>query len=138
MTFRALIPMLGLVFFAACASSEVPPELEDPARVSGTVTYLQRIALPPDAVVHISMFVLSYPGAPASLVNEMTFNDPGQVPIPFEIWYRRDTIDEHRIYAIQARIEAAGKTWFTNRELVPVITNGAYREVQVVLDLVAD
>jgi putative lipoprotein len=135
MTFRALFLLLGLALFAGCQSDEVPPELEDPARVTGTLTYLQRVALPPDSVVHIALFVLSHPGAPASLVNEETFVPQSQVPIPFEMWYRRDTIDANRIYALQARIDVGDKTWFKNNELVPVITNGALRGVQLVLDM---
>jgi putative lipoprotein len=136
MRFRALLVLLGLIYFAGCASDEIPPELEDPARVSGTITYAQRVALPDDAVLRISLFAMVQPGSPGTLVNEETIAAPGQVPIPFEMWYRRDTIDPHRIYALRARIEAGGKIWFVNNELVPVITNGAYRNVRIILDIV--
>jgi putative lipoprotein len=136
MSVRALLPLLLLAFFAACSSNEIPPELEDPARVMGTLTYMQRVTLPEDAVVTISLFVLPRPGSPASLVNEMPIPEHGQVPIPFEIWYRRDTIDEHKIYALKARIDVQGQTWFENRDLVPVITNHALRDVEILLDQV--
>jgi putative lipoprotein len=134
---RALLPLLFAVFFVACASHEIPPELQDPARVEGTLTYRERVTLPGDAIVRLSLFALPRPGAPATLVNEDTMNDPGQIPIEYWMFYRRDTIEQHLIYAIQARIEVAGKTWFENRELVPVITNHALRNVEIVLDQVA-
>jgi uncharacterized lipoprotein YbaY len=52
------------------------------------------------------------------------------------MFYRRDTIEQQMIYAIKARIEVDGQTWFENRELIPVITNHALRNVDIVLDQV--
>jgi len=50
----------------------------------GTVTYLQRIALPRDAVVHVLLANVSLQDAPALTIAEQTLTEPGQVPIPFE------------------------------------------------------
>jgi putative lipoprotein len=132
----AQVLLFALSFSLGCKTDiNEQAALEDPARVSGNMTYLQRVALPPDAVAYVSLFVVPHPGAPATLVNEATIADVGQVPIPFEIWYRRDTIDAHRLYGLRARIDAEGKTWFENKDLVPVITNGILRDVQIMLDM---
>jgi putative lipoprotein len=129
--------LLGLCICIGCkADANKQAELEDPARVSGTLTYLQRVALPPDAVARVSLSVVSHSGAPASLINEDTITDVGQVPIPFVVYYKRDTIDVHNTYVLQASIVAGGKTWFENKQPKPVITNGALREVEIVLDMV--
>jgi uncharacterized lipoprotein YbaY len=137
MSIRSLALLVGLYICIGCKADEnKKAELEDPARVSGSLTYVQRVALPPDAVARVTLLVMSRPGAPASLINEATITDVGQVPVPFEVYYRRDTIDAHSTYAVQARIVVGGKTWFENKQPAPVITNGALRDVQVVLDMV--
>lgn len=129
--------LLALYFGIGCKADEnQKAALEDPARVSGNLTYLQRVALPPNAVARVSLYVMTRSGAPAALINEATIDDLGQIPIPFEMYYRRDTIDAHSTYALQARIVVDGKTWFENRNPVPVITNGTLRNVQVILDMV--
>ena len=138
MRYGTLALLLALLFLGiGCKADEnEKAALEDPARVTGSLTYVQRVALPPNAVAHVLLSVLSRSGAPASLINEATITDLGQVPIPFEMYYRRDTIDPHNTYALQARIVVDGKTWFENRQPVPVITNGVLRDVQLVLDMV--
>jgi len=135
---------IALALFVALASclgcktdANEKAALEDPARVTGTLTYMQRIALPPDAVARVSLSVMSRTGAPQSLINEATIDDLGQVPIPFEVYYRRDTIDPAKTYALEARIVVEGKTWFESRQPVPVITNGLLRDVQIILDVSA-
>jgi putative lipoprotein len=134
----ALALLVALPFAFGCKTDEnQKAALEDPARVTGTLTYMQRIALPHDAVARISLSVMSRNGTPQSLINEATLEDLGPVPIPFEIYYRRDTIDPAKAYALEARIVADGKTWFESRQPVPVITNGLLREVQIFLDLPA-
>jgi putative lipoprotein len=138
MRFGTLALWLALFFGIGCKADEnQTAALEDPARVSGSLTYVQRVTLPPNAVARVTLLALSHSGAPASLINEETIADLGQLPIPFLVYYRRDTIDAHNTYALQARIVADGKTWFENREPVPVITNGVFRNVQIVLDMVA-
>lgn len=115
----ALVLLLGLVVLAGCGKSSQ-------ATVSGTVTYLQRIALPPDAVVTVRIEDVSKADAMAEVIGEKVIHTGGtQVPIAFEVAYDADQIEENHSYSLRARIEdGAGKLLFTNDTSVPVITRG--------------
>ena len=55
------------------------------------------------------MVDISKQDVPAETIAEQTITDPGQVPIPFELWYDPAKIDSRITYAVQARIERGGK-----------------------------
>jgi uncharacterized lipoprotein YbaY/uncharacterized protein YraI len=93
--------------------------------VTGTVTYLQRIALPPDAVVTVQLQDVSLADAPATVIGEQIITEPGQVPIEYEVPYEYRDIDDSHTYAMQARIEdAEGNLLFINDTSTPVLTQG--------------
>lgn len=77
--------------------------------VTGTVTYPQRIALPPEAVVVVKLEDVSLADAPAVVIAERTIPTNGQqVPIPFKLVYDPgDIIPNHR-YTVSARILHGG------------------------------
>jgi putative lipoprotein len=125
----ALVLLLGLVLLASCGKSSQ-------ATVSGTVTYLQRIALPPDAVVVVRIEDVSKADAMAEVIGEQVIHTDGmQVPIPFEVAYDTDQIEENHSYSLRARIEdGAGKLLFTNDTSVPVITrSNPVQDVEVLV-----
>jgi len=115
-----ILLLLGTATLAGCANS--PAE----AAVAGTVTYLQRIALPPDAVVTVRIEDVSRADAPAEVIGEQVIKTEGaQVPIPFEVPYDPGKIEDNHSYSLRVRIEdSAGKLLFTNDTSVPVITRG--------------
>jgi putative lipoprotein len=95
------------------------------AAVTGTVTYLQRIALPDDAVVTVQIQDTSLADAPAVVVGEQIIETDGQqVPIPYKVAYSPDDIQDNHTYTMSARIEDAdGNLLFINDTAIPVITN---------------
>ena len=105
------------------------------ARVTGSVTYLQRIALSPAAVVQVQLVDVSRADAPVVLT-EQTFRPAHQVPIPFELIYDGSRIDPAHRYAVQARITDGDRLAFMNDRVFPVITHGAPTVVEVVVRLV--
>ncbi len=115
----AIVLLLGLVLLAGCGNSSQ-------ATVSGTVTYLQRIALPPDAVVTVRIEDVSKADAIAEVIGEQVIHTDGaQVPFPFEVAYDTDQIEENHSYSLRVRIEdSAGKLLWINDTSVPVITRG--------------
>ena len=72
--------VLPLLFLSAIAAAQ-------PASVTGTVTYRERIAMPAGAVVEITIEDVSRVDAPATVVSAMRIDDPGQVPIRFDLGY---------------------------------------------------
>jgi len=109
------------------------------ATVTGTVTYRERIALPPQGVVvTVKVEDISRADAPAVTIGEQIIENPAhQVPIPFEIEYNPDDIDERYTYSMRVRIEVDGKLWFTNTTSYRVITGGyPTSNVEVMLEKV--
>jgi len=103
-------------------------------RVTGTVAYRERIALPPGAVVKVQLVDVSRADAPSIVLGEQTIQTAGkQVPFAFEIAYDPSAIDERMSYAVQARIEDGGRLLFVSDQRYPVLTRGAPASVTMVL-----
>ena len=110
---------------------------EDTGLVAGTVTYRERIALTPGAVVEIELRDVSYQDAHAPLIASQTIFSPGQVPIGFTVEYRCEHIDPRNTYSISARIiESGGRLAFINDTAYEVITRQNPDRVDMVLVMV--
>jgi uncharacterized lipoprotein YbaY len=98
------------------------------------VAYLQRIALPPTAVVKVQLVDVSRADAPAIVLAEQVLTTGGkQVPFAFEILYDPAKIESNHAYAVQARIEEAGRLRFVNDQRYAVITRGMPTHVDMIL-----
>lgn len=100
-----------------------PPQLS--GVLTGTVTYMPRIALPPNAVVTVLLEEVSRADAPATVVASQTIATEGkQVPIPFELKYDPAEITQRGLYTVRARImEGEELTWIST-QLNPVLSRG--------------
>jgi uncharacterized lipoprotein YbaY len=136
-----------MAFGPASTGSGAPAPIASPspstasattARVTGTVTYRERIALPPSAVVQVSLQDVSRADAPATILGEQTIETAGrQVPIPFEIAYDPAAIDPRFRYAVRARITVDGQLMFTSTVANLVITSGnPSSDVEIVMQRV--
>jgi putative lipoprotein len=136
---KRLIALTALVL-AGCAATSVVPEGGGaaPAKVTGTVIYRERIALPPTAVIKVQLVDVSRADAPAVVIGEQVIPAEGkQVPLAFEIAYDSTRIEANHSYAVQARIEDDGQLRFINDQRYAVITRGAPIHVEIVLRSVA-
>jgi len=122
--------MLALIMIAGCALTPT---------VTGTVTYREKVELPAEGVVMIIRVEdISRADAPAVTIGEQVIENPiHEVPVPFEIAYDPDDIDERFTYAMRVRVEVDGKLWFTNTSRYLVITHGYPTSgIEIVLDRV--
>jgi len=104
----------------------VEPVKQNPAVVSGTVTYLQRIALPPVAVIDVKLQEVSEADAPATVIAEQKITTEGkQVPIPFELKFDPAKIEAKHRYTVSARIEVGGQLRFISDKAYPVLGEGS-------------
>lgn len=107
------------------------PQQESKA-ITGKVFYLPRIALPPNAVVEVSLVDISRADAPTIALSSQKIVSGGrQVPFPFTLLYDSKQIDARLSYAIQARITVDGELQFVTKTGFPVITNGSPTTVDV-------
>lgn len=103
-------------------------------RVQGTVTYLQRSALPPDAIVEVTLRDVSRQDVAAEVLATQTIElDGQQVPVPFQLSYDATQIDPSHTYALQARIFVEGQLRFINTAAYWVITRDHPTEVEIVV-----
>jgi len=74
-----------------------------------------------------------------TIVGEQIITNPGQVPIPYEVFYDAADINSQLSYGIRARIlDGNGNLLFINTQPVPVITLGSPTEdVEVLVQSVA-
>ncbi len=131
--------VMTAILVAGCAAASVAPaDGGAAATVSGTISYRERIALSPDALIKVRLVDVSRADAPALLLGEQVFEAGGQqVPFRFEIPYDPTAIDERMSYAVQARIEQDGRLIFISDQHYAVITRGAPTHVDMMLKPVA-
>ena len=112
----SLVIILMILMLLGCSKT---------ATVTGTITYSEEIALPAGGVVvTVKIEDVSRADAPAVTIGQQVLENPGQVPIPFEVEYNPADIDERYVYALRVRIEVNGKLWFINTSRYAVITRG--------------
>jgi putative lipoprotein len=103
-------------------------------KVTGTVTYLQRMALPPNAVIDVKLQDVSLAGAPAKVIAEQTYNmGQRQVPVPFTLDFDPAKIDPKHTYSVSANITLDGKLVFVSDKSYPVLTAGKPSQADLVL-----
>jgi putative lipoprotein len=125
-----ILLLLGTLTLASCGSSS------NDTAVTGTVTYLQRIALPPEAVMTVRIEDVSRADAPAEVIGEQVVQTKGrQVPFSFKVPYDASKIEENHTYSLRVRIEdGTGNLLFINDTSVPVITLGnPSQDVEVIV-----
>lgn len=106
------------------------------ASIIGTVAYRERIALPEQAVVTISLQDVSLADAPAKVIATQRIETQGkQVPFNFELAYDASKIIDQNRYSVSARIEMDGQLLFITDMYYGVITDTAHT-TQVDLNLV--
>ena len=72
--------------------------------VTGTVSYRERIALPPNSTAEVVLEDVSTADRPAIEITRATVAPAGQVPIPFELPYSPDQIVADHRYGVRAAI----------------------------------
>ena len=125
-----------------CKQGDTPPATATPTKplissfidISGNVSYLQRIALPPDAVLIVRIQDVSRADAPARILAEQRIELAGrQVPISFQTTVDRDLIGKRARITAAARIERGGKLLFISDKSYPAIRNGQAVPVEMTL-----
>jgi putative lipoprotein len=94
--------------------------------ITGTVTYRNRSALPPTAVIEVSLQDISVADAPAKVISTQKIEAGGkQPPFAYELTYDPAEIDPRSTYSVSARITDGGELLFISDTLYPVLTRGA-------------
>lgn len=112
------------VALVGCQSEPVEVEQPKVESVTGTLAYRERIALPDDAVVTVTLQDVSLADAPAKIIAKHRFETAGaQVPFQFDLAYDPKKIEQRHRYSVSARIEVDGKLRFITDTSYPVVTD---------------
>lgn len=125
------------IFLALATGCAAKPAIPDkPLKtLEGTITYRQRVALSPEAIVKVWLQDVSKMDAVAEVLDEVEIRNPGQVPIAFRVQYDPERIVEKHRYTLLVKIYEGDRTRFLNATSYPVITQGCTDRCEVVLDM---
>ncbi len=125
----------ALIALAFTACSDIMAD-QDMATVDGDVFYLQRIALPDNAKLTVTLADVSLADAPMEVISSQSYVTEGkQVPLPFSLRYSPSEIKPGHTYNVSARIEVNGELVFISDTAHHVINDPASTQnikVQVV------
>ncbi|MGE0241223.1 MAG: YbaY family lipoprotein [Parvibaculaceae bacterium] len=102
--------LMGLA--GAALALPVLPALAAGRTLRGRVTYRERIALPPEALLEVRLLDVSLADAPARSLAVTRVKTRHRMPIPYRLRLDDAKIQRGRTYALQARITVRGKLWF--------------------------
>ncbi|MEX0284014.1 MAG: YbaY family lipoprotein [Paracoccaceae bacterium] len=109
--------------------------MAETGEVTGSVTYRERIALPPDAVLTVALLDVSKQDVAAEVIAWTEYQMSG-VPTVFKLSFEPGQIDERHSYAVRADIRVDGQLMFTNTSAYPVLTRGAGATADIVVERV--
>lgn len=126
---RLLMLMSVVVGFSlmGCQTTKQEPVAQaevELATIIGTVSYRERIALPEDAKITVTLADISLADAPSVVIGQTEFESQGfQSPFAFQIDYDPAKIIPNHRYAVSAHIEMHGKLRFITDTIYPVLTD---------------
>ena len=142
----ALTLTAGLVALSACtvsptppASAQTPTAATAPATesaVTGTASFRERIALPPNAVFEAELQDVSRADAPATVLGRDRQTGVKGPSIAFRIAYDPAQIQPNRRYVVRATIRVDGQLWFSTDTVHMVLTQGAGDRVDMLMPMV--
>ncbi|GAB6259965.1 YbaY family lipoprotein [Photobacterium sp. CCB-ST2H9] len=96
------------------------------SKIEGSLAYRERIALPDDALITVTLSDVSLMDAPAEVISSQSYLAGGkQVPFSFTLQYMEGEVKPAHTYAVSARIELNGKLLFITDTANHVITDPA-------------
>jgi len=101
--------------------------------ITGTITYLTRMALPPQATIRVQLQDVSRADAPAVIAEEKFTLGARQVPIPFTLKFDPAKIDPKHTYSVSARVMIGTELKFATDQAYPVLTQSKPSKVDLIL-----
>ena len=115
---RVFVTAIAVVLGGAVALTE---DLDSTSMITGTATSRERIALPPGAVLEVTLEDISRADAPAVVIGRTRIESPGSPPFAFSITFDPARVQETHRYAVRARITLNGQLLFTTDTVQPVL-----------------
>lgn len=117
---RPWTALLGLISLLVGGTAHAgDPETSSMKTVEGSIWYRERMGLPPNAEILVTLENLARADAPSDVIATIRLVPEGGPPFPFSLAYDPGTLHKKGRYALRARIEAGGRLLFTSTEHIP-------------------
>lgn len=101
--------------------------------IEGTAAYRERIAVPPDSVLEVSLLDVSRQDVAATVISAQTFPFD-RVPFDFELPFDDALIDQRMTYSVSTKVTLDGAVLFRSTTSNPVLTQGAGTDVDIMME----
>ncbi|WP_146344716.1 YbaY family lipoprotein [Phaeobacter marinintestinus] len=101
--------------------------------IQGSASYRERIAVPPDATLDVSLVDVSRQDVAATIVSTQTYA-LDRVPYDFELPFDDGLIDSRLTYSISAKVMQNGVVLYRSTSAYPVLTRGAGAKVDIMME----
>jgi putative lipoprotein len=111
-------------------------EPSDMKTIEGRVFYRERMMLPPNAGITVTLEDVSKMDVAADIIATTTFPPVGGPPWDFAMEYDPARIDSRHRYAVRARIEVNGQLLFTNMTQIPAFSGTEGKPLEILVSRV--
>ncbi len=122
---------MGLAAVLALGAGSVMAEIQD---LHGSVMYREKIALPPEALVEVTLEDVSKMDVQSTVLATQTLRPEGQVPVDFRLSYDDAMVDDRGRYSVRAVIRVGEDVLWRSTQSFPALTNDAPETVDVVVE----
>lgn len=134
-SFTPLLLSVLILFLSIAGSEDLGATRMN--KIEGTVWYRERMLLPPDAEVSITLEDVSRLDVRSELIAVTRFMPQGGPPWNFTLEYDPAKIHEKGRYALRARIEAGGRLIFTSTEHIAAFGRKPEKPVKILVSQVS-
>lgn len=106
------------------------------AYLEGTATYMERMALPPKAVLEVRLVETMKNSRQGKVIAKSSERIRSSVPVKFRLKYNDKKIQRGHQYVLQADIKIDGRVWFTTNERYTVLERD--QNTNLILQRVSD
>ncbi len=136
----AILPFLITLLAVFTVGIENQPSAsagtEDMLTITGSVWYRERMMVPPDAEISVSLEDVSRMDVSAKVIATTGFIAQGGPPWDFSLEYDPTKLNDKGRYGLRVRIEADGRLMFINTEHIPAFKDDSKTPVKIMVSRV--
>jgi putative lipoprotein len=125
--------LLAALFLTGCAAGMNQVASTDVNVIEGSVWYRERMLLPPEAEVRITLEDISRMDVKSELIAETRFTPKGGPPFSFTLSYDPAKINDKSRYALRARILVDKQLMFTSTDHNPAFHDNADQPIEILV-----
>lgn len=122
---------MSLAVALALGSGSAMAEIQD---LHGSVMYREKIALPPEALVEVTLEDVSKMDVKSTVLASQTLRPEGQVPVDFRLSYDDAMVEDRGRYSVRAVIRVGEEVLWRSTQSFPALTQEAPETVDVVVE----